>query len=236
MKFKFFLLTKCLIAPFILLNSLNCVAQADYYKYSIGAGTGITQSYADVIGKNASSGFKLELAYYLGQFVNVGINYQWGKIIGGDIYTNAYERQFTNDFKSLDMNVKLQLGAFIGYEESIFLNVVKGLYVGTGIGGIQNQHNNPVRFQKSKGIKFPGYDRSKEMFVPLMVGFNVQIPDKLDVARVIINLNFQGNIVSGEGLDSYDFNGTLNKQGVPDIFTFTSIGVSYHFGRTGWFE
>lgn len=238
MKFKHSLynfLAFCFAITFVLLSSLRCAAQADFYKMSVGAGGGLTHSYADILGNSTSSAAKLEFSYYLNQFINVGLNYQQGKIVGGDMYTDRYERQFTNNFNSIDMNVKLQLGAFVGYEENTFLNIVKGLYIGTGIGGIQNRHNNPIRYQRSTGFKFPGYDRSKEMFVPLMAGINIHIPDKLDVTRVMINLNFQGNIVSGEGLDGYDFNGTWAKQGVPDIFTFMSIGVSYHFGRTGWF-
>ncbi|RZM03332.1 MAG: hypothetical protein EOO88_56585 [Pedobacter sp.] len=203
---------------------------------SVGAGAGVTHSYADVFGNSISSAAKLEFSYYLNQFINVGLNYQRGKIVGGNVYTNKWEREFTNNFNSVDMHVKLQLGAFVDYEESIFLNGIKGLYVGTGIGGIQNNHKNSIRYRLSTGEKFPGYDRSKEMFIPLMAGINFHIPDKLDVTRVMINLNFQGNIVSGEGLDSYDFNGTLGKQNIPDIFTFMSIGVSYHFGRTGWFS
>lgn len=202
---------------------------------SIGAGAGVTQSYADLVGNNASMASKLEFSYYLNQFINVGINYQQGKIIGGDIYTNAHHRQFVNDFYSIDMNVKLQLGAFIGYDESILLNVIKGLYVGTGIGGIQNRHNHPVRYHLYTNEKFPGYNRSKEMFVPLMAGINFHIPNKLDVTRFIVSVNFQGNIVSGEGLDSYDSNGANFKQGIPDIYTFINLGVSYHFGEKGWF-
>lgn len=238
MKFRhprFIFLAFCFTVTFILLGSQRSVAQADFYKTSIGVGAGITQSYADVYGSNASFASKIEFSYYLNQFINVSVNYQKGKIIGGDIYTNAHHRQFVNDFNSIDLNAKLQLGAFIGYEESTFLNVVKGLYVGTGIGGIQNRHNNPVRHQISTNYKFPGYDRSKEMFVPLMAGINFHIPDELKVTRVMVSLNFQGNIVSGEGLDSYDTNGANFQQGIPDIFTFISIGVSYHFGRKGWF-
>ncbi len=202
---------------------------------SLGTGFGITHSYADVSDKIVSNAGLFKFTYHLSPSINVSVNYQQGKIVGGDVYTNKYERQFTNEFSSLDLNVKLQLGALVGYDESVFVNIVKGIYVGTGIGGIQNRHNNPVRFQRSTGYEFPGYNRSKEMFVPLNVGIDINIPNKIDVTRYTINLNYQSNIVSGEGLDSYDFNGTLKRQGVPDIFTFMSIGVSYHFGRTGWF-
>ena len=213
----------------------RAAAQSDYYKTSIGVGVGVTQSYADIYGNNTAMASKAEFSYFLNQFINVGFNYQSGKIVGGNRYTDRYEREFTNDFKSLDLNVKLQLGVFGLHEESGFFNVIKGLYVGTGIGGIANNHKNAVRIQQSTGYKFPGYNRSKEMFVPFMAGINFHIPDKYDVSRVMVSFNFQGNIVSGEGLDSYDFNGTLAKQNVPDIFTFMSVGVSYHFGRNGWF-
>lgn len=210
------------------------MAQSDFYRFSLGVGTGVTTSHADVYGSNVSSASKMDVSYYLGQFINVSVNYQQGKVIGGDVYKNIHHRQFVNDFSSIDLNLKLQLGAILQNDESVFLNIMQGLYVGTGIGGIQNRHKNPVRYQLSTGMKFPGYNRSKEMFVPFMAGINFHVPDKLNVTRVLISLNFQGNVVSGEGLDSYDTSGSDYRQGIPDIYTFLNFGISYHFGRPGW--
>ena len=224
-----------LFALIIFLLPERASAQSDYYKTSIAAGAGVTQSYADVYGHNAALAYKVEFSYFLNPFINVGINYQSGKIVGGDRYTDRNQREFTNDFKSVDLNIKLQLGVFGLQEESGFFNAVKGLYVGTGIGGINNNHKAAVRIYPPTGQRFPGYDRSKEMFVPFMTGINFHIPDKYNVSRISVSLNLQANIVSGEGLDSYDFNGTQGRQNIPDIFTFTSIGLSYHFGRNGWF-
>ena len=229
------LLAYCFTFLLLTLAPNRSSAQSDFYKMSIGTGVGITQSYADVFGNNTALGAKLEFSYYLNEFVSVSANYQTGEVVGGDRYTNRYQREFANSFNSGDFNVKLQLGLLGLQDESGFFNAIKGLYVGTGIGGIANNHKNPVRIQASTGYKFPGYNRSKEMFVPFMAGINFHIPDKYRVTRFVVSFNFQGNVVSGEGLDSYDFNGTWGKQNIPDIFTFSSIGISYHFGRKSWF-
>ena len=74
------------------------------------------------------------------------------------------------------------------------------------------------------------------LLVPINLGINFYFTDKFEHIRYIINLNYQGNITFGEGLDGYDnASATLKSKG-PDIYTYLSVGVKYQFGPMGLFR
>lgn len=225
-----------LIISFILLT-VTCFGQGNYRKLSLGAGFGPTIAYADVREKSQSYGGYSEFLVNLTPFITTGLEFQIGRIKGGDIITNPHNRQFANDYKALTLNVKAALGQFIDYSRSGFYNAIKGLYVGLGIGAIRNDLGYIVRYKPNTeaqypplGYKFPGKDKSTNLLMPVNLGINFYFTDTYDEPRYALNFNYQGNFTFGEGLDGYDDPIGIFKNNDSDVYTLLSVGFKYNFG------
>ena len=221
-----------------LLGSGATYAQSNFYKFGLGAGFGVTQSFGDVYNKGTSYSAFTSVDYYLTPHINFGLEYQQGKIVGGNKNdSTVYYRQFRNDYRALLGQVKVQLGVLINYQRNGFLNTIRGLYVGTGLGFINNKHKNRVGVWEDEDGTivevFPGTAKSKEVFLPISVGINFYYPDLIGTNRLILNFNYQTNICFGEGLDSYDNSANSFRTGVPDMYVFLSAGLKYQFGFVG---
>jgi hypothetical protein len=213
-------------------------AQSNFYKLGVAAGFGVTQSFGDVYNKGTSVAAYAAADYYFTPYVNIGLEYQRGKIIGGDKDDiTVYQRQFKNDYRALLVQGKAQLGILIDYQRSGFLNAIRGLYVGGGIGVVKNEHKSRVGVREGEDGQiievFPGTASSKEVSLPLNVGINIYYPDRIGTNRFILNFNYQTNISFGEGLDSYDNSVNSFKTGVPDMYVFLTAGIRYQFGIVG---
>lgn len=221
------------MAALTLLTCLSTSAQSNFYKMTIGAGAGITQSFADLAKHDFGLAGYGTFDYNFTPFLSLGLEGQMGEINGGDFYTDANNRQFINRYKAFTLNGKVSLGAVIDYRRTGLSNVIKGLYVGTGAGIVMNKMRFIVREKPDNGYIFPGYDSSKDILVPLNIGINFNISDKNGYYRYGININYQSNIVIGEGLDGYDDSPIKFENGNPDIYNYFSIGLKYHFGSIG---
>lgn len=225
---------KSLLTPlFALLLCLTAKAQSNFYKMTIGASAGITQSFADLEKQDYGSAGSATFDYYFTPFLSLGFEGQMGELRGGDIHTDPNNRQFINGYKAFNFNGKIALGALIDYNRSGFSNVIKGLYVGAGAGVIMNKMKLIVREKPSDGYIFPGMDNSKDLLVPLNLGINFNFPNRYGHYRYSINVNYQANLTLGEGLDGYDDPPIKFKSGDPDIYSYISIGLKYHFGPMG---
>lgn len=214
--------------------------QVNFYKIGVGAGLGTTISYADVDENSQSYAGYIMADYNLTAFITAGLEFQAGQIKGGDIITNPHNRQFKNNFKALTLNSKIAIGQFFNYERNNFLNVIKGLYLGVGLGSIQNNMKYIVRYKPNTeaqypplGYKFPGDDKSTNLLMPVNLGMNFYFKDRNDELRYIFNVNYQGNLTFGEGLDGYDDPLSIFKNKAPDIYSFLSMGIKYNFGPKG---
>ncbi|MEE1946313.1 outer membrane beta-barrel protein [Pedobacter sp. KR3-3] len=206
--------------------SLATFAQTNFFRLSVGGGAGTTLAYADLKKKTyAFAGYGV-IDYYTTPYVSFGLEIQKGELAGGDVQYDINHRQFINSYLSGSLNLKVQLGEFLtGYDRrNIFLNSIRGLYLGAGIGGIRNKLSN-VRYYGDD--VFPGEDQSTEMIVPVNLGINFYIPDQWDRDRLVINFNLQSTMAMGEGMDGYS---SSNKN---DIYTYFSVGVRYNFGILG---
>lgn len=221
------------MAALTLLTCLSTSAQSNFYKMTIGAGAGITQSFADLAKHDFGLAGYGTFDYNFTPFLSLGLEGQMGEINGGDFYTDANNRQFINRYKAFTLNGKVSLGAVIDYRRTGFSNVIKGLYIGAGAGIVMNKMRFIVREKPDDGYIFPGYDSSKDILVPLNIGINFNISDKNGYYRYGININYQSNIVIGEGLDGYDDSPIKFENGNPDIYNYFSIGLKYHFGSIG---
>ncbi|WP_037505227.1 hypothetical protein [Pedobacter jeongneungensis] len=204
---------------------------------SYGFGGGVNKSYTDVykggFGYTAYGVFD----YHITPFVTLGLEGQYGMVQGGDIETDPHNRQFVNKYKTLSVNVKLMLGEVVDYDKSEFLYNIRGLYLGLGVGVVNNNITDIVRYKPSWAAydpgygPFPGQDKSNNLLVPINFGFNYFINDGYGYMRYIININAQSNFTFGEGLDGYNDSSTKFKNYSPDVYNSYTIGFKYMLGR-----
>lgn len=212
--------------------SISAVAQSNFHKLSLGAGYGLTRSYADLPEKNYDQALYGTADFLFTPFLSLGLEVQNGEIKGGWTKRDPYNRQFKNSYRSLTANAKVQLGAFVDYNHSAILNHLKGLYLGAGIGAIQNR--NRVLERRVPGAGPQVYiPFTKEAIIPLNAGINYYIPDKNGQYRFVVNANYQTTIALGEGLDGYDGQSQRMKAGKPDVYTYMTLGLKYNFGPMG---
>lgn len=216
-----------------LLLWLNASAQSNFYKMTIGAGVGITQSYTDVAKHDYGIAGYGAFDYYFTPFLSLGLEGQMGEINGGDIYTDPNSRQFINSYKTFTMNGKVYMGSLINYQRSGFSNAIKGLYAGAGVGVVMNKMRFVMREKPDGSGDFPGQNSSKDLVVPLNLGIAFNFMNRYGHYKYGLNFNYQTNITLGEGLDGYDDSALRFKTGNPDIYTCFSIGLKYHFGSIG---
>lgn len=217
-----------------LLLWFNASAQTNFHKMTIGGGLGITQSFADVAKHDFGLAGYGAFDYYFTPFLSLGIEGQMGEINGGDVYTDSHQRQFINSYKAINVNGKVYLGSFIDYQRSSFANAIKGLYAGTGVGVLMNKMRYVVRDKPDgSGYVFGGKDASKDLFFPLNLGITFNYMDRYGYAKYGLNINYQANVTVGEGLDGYENPPIKFGASYPDIYTYFSIGLKYHFGTVG---
>ncbi|TDG37564.1 hypothetical protein EZJ43_00265 [Pedobacter changchengzhani] len=223
-----------LLIAFLLLVSFS-YAQSNYFKFSGGIGLGPNYSFTDVYkGKRGFTTYGT-LDYHITPFVTAGLEAQFGSIRGGSITDDRYNRQFTNHYASISANAKIMLGEFVDYDKNDFLYNIRGLYGGLGIGVVNNNIVDIVRFRPSYSDDpgfgpFPGRDKSLNLLVPINLGINFFINDDYGYMRYVINVNAQSNVTFGEGLDGYNDPPSKYRNDAPDIFNTYTIGVKYFFG------
>lgn len=224
-----------------LLLYINADAQSNFYKIGIGGGFGATQSFTDVRKHDFGLAGYGVLDYYFTPFISLGIEGQVGEINGGDIRTDPYKRQFINSYKSFTLNAKLFLGEVMEYDRYSFSNYLKGLYLGAGVGVVNNKMKDIVRIKPEKDLTkpliiYPGKDASNNLLFPINLGINFYFNDDSGYRRYVLNFNYQSSIAIGEGLDGYDDSSIRFKNGNPDIYSFVSVGFRYQFGPVGLYR
>jgi hypothetical protein len=224
-----------LLPALCLMLSFTAHAQSNFYKVGLGGGVGLTQSFTDVQKHGTGTAIYGTADYYFTPFITLGIEGQMGQISGGDINTDPDHREFINSYKSATINAKVFLGNFIDYNSSKSANILKGLYIGGGMGLIKNamKDSDIVRFKPGTDYRFPGKDLSYNLTIPVNIGLNLYFADGNGDYRYIFNFNFQSNVTIGEGLDGYNDSPVKFRNGNPDIYNFMSVGIKYNFGPVG---
>jgi hypothetical protein len=227
-------LKRIIISTLFLASTLSSFAQSNFYKISIGAGFGATQSFTEV----QKHGFGLSgygtLDYLFTPFASLGLELQKGEVNGGDFKNDPLHREFVNSYQSFAVNAKISLGQILSDSYTGPSDLLKGIYFGAGAGVIKNS----TRFSTGLDPNDNNFARvdnlnSKDIFFPLNLGVNLHFPDREGFYRYVLNFNYQANITLGEGLDGYDDSKITFQSGTVDIFTLFSVGVKYNFGTMG---
>ena len=218
------------------LAGLQANAQTNFYKVALGGGAGFTVGYGDLNKQVMSPAVYGTADFFFTPYVSVGLEGQLGRIKGGD--TSLNYKNFSNRYKAMSANVRVAGGAFMRhtYRPTIFRKLVRGVYLGTGIGLLRSNITDRFPTVNANPLINQGKRRSWDALVPLNVGINYGIREKNGYERIVINLNYQVNPTFGEGMDGFDENPLFVANTSSDAYTFTSIGIKYKFGPVGYFK
>lgn len=215
---------------YILLLSIVLAAPSygqNFYRLSAGVSAGATYTFTDVDKGNFGYAYQGSLDYYFTPFVTAGIDAQMGVAKGGNVLTDTHSREFTNSYKAFTFNVKIRSGEMTDFYYSPFLSAIQGLYVGAGVGYVQNNMTNIAR---TKGTYvFPGEDKSSGLMLPVNLGLDINFPNYYGEVRFIVNINYQSNFVFNDNFDGYNDPIELFRNRAPDMFSVLSVGLKYTF-------
>ena|SRR5581483_4451204 len=194
----------------------------DYSQYDLGASVGFNSFYGDVQTSASSKAFNFNFTYNQTAFVNYIFEFQVGKLMGGDSTKDLLGRQFSADYTYYAFRIQLQAGEIIDYSQSHFLNALKNLYIGGGLGMIYSNITNINRYSvQLPGYYTPGVDKASELFFPARIGYEFKFFNKNQRPDVKIDIGYQYNFVFGDDLDGYKA-GTHN-----DAYGQFTIGVKF---------
>lgn len=232
--------TVCLLRvhlPIYLKASLGCIfcallsssafAQYNFYKFSVGLGGGFTLPFADTRKANYSLATQLTTDYYFTPYLNTGLELQVGNMRGGE----PDKPHFTNSFTIGSWNVRMQLGQFYDRYDKLnkFTSLIRGLYLGGGIGFIRSEVD-AYRFDPAAPGQFLNVGGvNHDLIFPINVGANIYLRDFYGRDRWELNFNFQFVMAMEDNLD-----GGLNpSSNFNDLYNYLSTGVRYKFGTVG---
>jgi len=203
------------ISLLALILCLTATAQSNFYKLSLGGGGGLTQSFTDYERSQFGKTIYGVGEYFFTPFISLGGEGQIGRIKGKTRNIDLKPTQFVNSYKSFTINSKLYLGALIDYKRNGFSNAIKGLYLGAGLGAILNN------------VGDAAHPKTKDLIIPLNLGYTYYFPNKTGYYRYGINANYQSTISLDGGIDGKETTSHT------DVYTYFSIGLRYQFGPMG---
>lgn len=193
---------------------------------------GVARADADIaqhISKEAIFG---TLNYNYSPYITITGELQAGKLAGGNPNTDKDTRAFVNNYKAISLYGDIQAGEFIDYQYRKLLNILKNVYIGTGVGIM---HNAMAFVQRASlnnpGYVFPGEDSSTEIMIPLRIGYEWKFFNRYQEPSVRLNVGYQVSLVYGEGLDGYNDPPSKFRNDHVDRYSLVSVGVKYNFGR-----
>lgn len=206
-------------------------AQYNYSEWGFGGGYSIVRPYSDLAQNNKDKSFNVDLYYNYSPYLPFALEVQKGRLSGGNDLTDPSHRYFTNNFLSISVHADLQLGEIIDYDNNFFLQLCKGLYLGTGVGGSFN--NVAVRRYAvdDPTYRFPGKDRSLNLLVPIRFGYEVKIYNYDDEPFMSISVGYVHNLTFSEGMDGYDDPSNHFKNNAQDMFSQITVGLKFNIGE-----
>ena len=222
----------------LIITSVIVKAQGDYNysPFAVGFGASTIRGYTNVAKQNNTLAGELNFTYNYSPYLPITLAVEDGRLWGGSRVTDPSAREYENNYIALYLRVDLQLGQIIDYDGSSFNEAIKNIYFGGGVGfvddNVQNQRTNLIpNDQYPVGTyTFPGTDKSINLAVPLRMGYEFKVYNEYDEPFIRIDLEYQHNIVFGEGLDGYDDPPSNFKNQHPDQYRDISIVFKYDFG------
>jgi hypothetical protein len=176
----------------------------DYSQYDLGASLGFNSFSGDVQTPVATKAINFNFDYNQTPFVNYIFEFQAGKLAGGNENTDLLGRQFTADYNYYAFRIQVQAGEVIDYSQSPFMNAIKNLYVGAGVGMIYSNITSINRYSiLLPGYYTPGTNKANELFLPARIGYELKVFNKNQRPDFKIDVGYQYNMVFGDQLDGF---------------------------------
>ncbi len=218
-------------------------AQYNYSRISVGLNFGVTTPYTDIKKEgrfnsfsNKSNGVNLNADYYFSPFITAGLEYgSYGLQSPQDVHNRSYK----NRLSTITARGAVQAAQFIDFSYSPVLGYLKNLYAGAGIGLISTSAKqsdpDPTFQDRNYDLATNTYISkfSNELYIPLDIGYNVQIFDGFDKTRFILNFGYQFNVSFSDNLDGFSDTPSIFINRSKDQFSFFHIGAKFLFGPEG---
>jgi hypothetical protein len=203
-------------------------AQNSYFRpFSFGVGYGVTVASAGEETLTSANAAEVNFSYHFTPFVSLSLTGQFGQLTGGDLTTDTYGKQFINDYTAVFVHFDLQAGEFIDYERSPFLNGLKNVHVGTGLGYLANNITSINLLNPVDGSALTYIKDSPNFVIPLRVGYEFKIFNRYDEPQLRLDLNYSFNTAFGTGLDGYT---SIYSHTFVNFYNYFSVGLKYSFG------
>ena len=197
----------------------------NYSVYDVGFAGGINRVYGDAETFTSTPSVHFNFNYNVSPFVNYVFELQMGQLKGGDSLATASGRQFANSFTSIMIRGQIQGGEVLDYSDSKFNNVLKNLYLSTGVGFVVNHITSINRYSiLIPGYYTPGTNNSNEILIPARVGYEFKVFNQYGQPSFKIDLGYQYNFIMGDNLDGFEVG---NKH---DAYSQITLGFKFAIG------
>jgi len=198
---------KHLLIYFFLLKFSLVFSQAirPFKLFDIGTGINLNKVAGDAETYTNTTSFNLNLTYNVNPYLNVVTDLQFGKLAGGDSVATLTGRQFQNSFKSIAFRSQFQLGLLVRGSEDVFINSLRSVYAGVGVGAIDNNIDKINRDSKMlPGFTTSGIERSLEVYFPIRIGYDYKVKNVFQETLFKIDFGYQYNVGIGDNMDGFD--------------------------------
>ena len=210
-------------------------------KISLGVGVGFANMYGDFstsvpmpvarigMGCRLTTNLVINLDAYFGQLSSKENPQNWAP--------NGFSE--TSSFQSLDLIAKITLGNYLQYPHGILLKTLSGIYIGTGVGVINNNitsfkggYNSPdLNLMLSNGAFTQSHTLTP--FIPINIGLRIPLKRFLGSIRTQIMINYQINFTFSDYVDGYKYttNDNDNRNQFKDCYSVLTFGLSFHLSK-----
>lgn len=243
LKHKVYLFSFFVLITAGLFSSLPAYSQMDYnygitkkgFRLGLGAGGTILETYWG--STPISPAGVLDLDYNTSPFFSIGLNVQYGLLVGVDDQKHYAYLKSTNTYTAASLNFKVALGQFSHFHSSNgFGDALKRLYLGTGVGAVYSkviladrfdglQVNTDTEVLLARISQYSNTRAGTFMLVPVNFGTNIDLLGVFGNDKLEINPNFQYNLVMSKVFDGMQPNDKSGNGG----YGIFSISLKYKF-------
>jgi hypothetical protein len=220
---------------FTVLASISVKAQSgfNYQEWGVGLGASYERGYTNITTQYSHPGVNFNFIYNYNPYLPVEAEFQAGTLSGGGPLPSQdpYGRQYVNNYKAFVLHADYQLGGGIDYTTSWIARVAKDLYIGTGIGFLDNDNTVQRTSIYEPSYVFPGKDKSINIMFPLRFGYEFKFYDAYDEPSIAIDIGYVHTIAFGEGMDGYNDPPSRFKNDALDQYRQITINFKYFFGN-----
>jgi hypothetical protein len=162
---------------------------------------------------------------------------QFGRLSGGGETpaTDLSGRYYSNNYIAFLLHGDFNLASVVDFQDSDFLNAIKGFYVGTG-GGLIFNNNKVQRYNQypwndpiGSTNGFQGKDKSVNPAVTLRAGYEFKFLDSYNQETMSLTIGYVHNFVFGEGLDGYNDPHPPFQNLHTNQYRQITVGIRYYF-------